>query len=578
MKNVATTLAGRVGSTIVVLLLLVGIHIMGCGETEDPLESTTLAENTEVGVFAGEKYYDSAPGAPSAPQGTPFVKEVGFYHDWRLTKPITAPVAVGKTIFIKVVFSEPMRHVVSDGKESRPLLYYRRVVRDAPLVKFNMADHGAGGADFLPGDAKPLQSGTDDYICKYKVVPEDEGKQISFMVGKFSVDLEGNPLSAFYRYPIKLQVQEPAPVVEEGSEPEPEVEVNDIPTSVIPIEVAPTPPTPIVPREVEMPVTHDYYNGVAISDILPPSAWVLEFPGPFRHHYPPRSNPTDFVGRVAMPVDGADYANWASEGSVAPVSDAIVTITSGTRRGEQVMTDNGGYYLFRDVTENELYLRVEKAYLEPKEVIVSRSRATTLQRMGRNRVFIAQHHAAERTPGTILMGLRWPEPVRFILKSETLPHDPLCTTAIELPNQIGVGAAGTYNGASGVITVINVPEWQGELDYGVFAHELAHARQQAVAMQHGNSNIDHWENTPEAQAYRVAWEKDLAEIPFKDWVGTLDKSDYYTTDLLENAAEFCSYYWMRDRVAFYEIVRGGGIQKRSPNRFKWAQTYLNTRY
>ena len=161
-----------------------------------------LTENTAPGIFAEAKHIKTAPAAPTAPQtlppGTPFVKEVGYYSDWQLTKPITESVAVGTQVFIKIVFSEPMKQVVSDEKEARPILYHRRIAKDEPLVRFKMAAHGASGEDFVSGDAKPRGGGTDDYICKYRIVPEDAGTQVAIMIGKWSVDLEGNPLAQHY--------------------------------------------------------------------------------------------------------------------------------------------------------------------------------------------------------------------------------------------------------------------------------------------------------------------------------------------------------------------------------------------
>ncbi len=195
-------------------------------------------------------------------------------------------------------------------------------------------------------------------------------------------------------------------------------------------------PEPEPEPEPAEPVTQEYFRGVAIADILPPSAWVLDFPGPYREYAPPESNPEDFVGQVAM----ADY--------VAPVSEALVTITNGPRTGEQVVTDEGGYYLFEDVAGNELHLRVERQYLEPKEVIVSRSRPTALQHLRPNEVFNAAYQEREglgNAPGVILMGLRWPDAVRFILESEKLPYDLLYRMADQSSDSAWV-PGGAYGG------------------------------------------------------------------------------------------------------------------------------------
>ena len=91
-----------------------------------------------------------------------------------------------------------MKHVVSDEKEARPILYHRRTGKAEELVRFKVAAHGATGEDFIAGDAKPFQAGMEDYVCKYRVVAADVGRGVAIMIGKASEDLEGNPLGAFY--------------------------------------------------------------------------------------------------------------------------------------------------------------------------------------------------------------------------------------------------------------------------------------------------------------------------------------------------------------------------------------------
>ena len=324
------------------------------------------------------------------------------------------------------------------------------------------------------------------------------------------------------------------------------------------------------PEEPELadPVTPE----IETADILPPSAWVLDFPGPYRKHTPPESNPEDFVGQVCMPTEGDDYNNWAEADHVAPVSGVTVTITHGPRTGEQVTTNEGGYYHFREVVGDELYLRVEREHLEPKEVIVHRSHPTELQKLRPNEVFDAQHQERERpqnAPGTILVGLRWPDAVRFILKEELLPHDTLFIMGTKSPI--------TRRGAYGVheVALLNSPEDRGKLSYSTLAHELAHARQHAVAIMHGGNGIGgawwapEWENTPEGKDYAKAWKKDLEEIPPNLWIGPLDKSDYFEENLIENAAEFCSYFWGMGR---WEKLK---LKERTPNRYQWAEEWLN---
>lgn len=185
-------------TVLLVAFCLIGTAIIGCGEeTEDPL---TL-EGTS-GVLGVLKTPDTAPGAPQLiPEGTPTVKSVGYYSDWQLTKKLTGSVSPGKTIFIKVEFSEGMKLVVADDKNARPILYYRM---GKELTRFRIAGFGAKGEDFVSGDAKPIKTQA-TFICKYTVQPEDAGEFVA-AIGKLSVDREGNTLPAFYTHKEKLQL------------------------------------------------------------------------------------------------------------------------------------------------------------------------------------------------------------------------------------------------------------------------------------------------------------------------------------------------------------------------------------
>ena len=144
----------------------------------------------------------TTPPTPEKPDaGIPFVKEVGYYHDWRWTKPLTGTVSAGKTIFVKVVFSEGMKLKVADGNEARPVLYYKI---GSKLTRFRIAGLRAQGEDFVSGDAKPIKTQA-TYLCKYVVKPQDNGV-FTVAVGKFSVDREGNAMNAFYTHQDTLWI------------------------------------------------------------------------------------------------------------------------------------------------------------------------------------------------------------------------------------------------------------------------------------------------------------------------------------------------------------------------------------
>ena len=189
---------------LVVTLALV-CAILGCGETEDPLQPldstdkhfSTIAE-TKIPPVASVA---AAPAAP-ATDGTPSVTSVGYYTDWKLTKPLTGTVAPGTTFYTKIVFSEPMAFTAADDNTARPILYYQI---EGQRTRYRIAKHGASGADFQSGDAKPKGSGTQTFVCKYTVPAETTGT-FKTAVGKLSTDTEGNPLAKFYVDTQKLQL------------------------------------------------------------------------------------------------------------------------------------------------------------------------------------------------------------------------------------------------------------------------------------------------------------------------------------------------------------------------------------
>lgn len=195
-----------------VLIFFVGITILltGCSERQEVMDDiiTEPADTADTrAVTIGEVKEESAPAAPQAPAvGAPSVQSVNYYSDWRLTKPLTGTVPAGKTIYIKVIFSEGMKLVVADDKTARPILYYRKAGK---LTRFRIAKFGARGKDFVSGDAKPIKTQA-TYLCKYKVQPTDKGT-FAFAVGKLSTDRQGNTLPAFYTHREKLQLGKSLP-------------------------------------------------------------------------------------------------------------------------------------------------------------------------------------------------------------------------------------------------------------------------------------------------------------------------------------------------------------------------------
>ena len=204
------------------MILLFVIVISGCGETEDPGTAELTANSAAFGTIADMKVpAEVAPGAPSAlTDGTPFVKSVRYYSDWKLTKELDnkKPVPVGTTIYIHIMFSEAMKHRVTDNPEKKDALPVLRYWVNSEVTRFRMMQHGAGGEDFISGDAKPKGSGTDDFVCKYKVRKEDEGSRFWIRVGEWSMDLEWNKLKESYIHETKLKFGEPPEATQEQPE------------------------------------------------------------------------------------------------------------------------------------------------------------------------------------------------------------------------------------------------------------------------------------------------------------------------------------------------------------------------
>ncbi len=641
------------------LLLICLTTLFGCGETEETT-LTPMDDGAVFGTMGAMKVPEGAPAAPQMPEvGIPRVTDVGFYHDWKLTKAVTSPVKPGERVFIKVAFSEPMKHVVSEGKEARPIIYHK--VDKEQQIHFKMAAHGARGEDFVSGDAKPLHGGTDDYICKL-IVP-DEAEEVAIHIGKWSIDLQGNPLAKFYRHPVKLQVKHLAPPAE-TKEIEPEIPGLHDPTSEIEVlEVSYYLDADLtIPlfKSDKVGVGESVYSKVVFSEPVPVVVANDSSARPVIYHsddvpYPDESGdrlfantqyhikphdavlqsgeakpyqgsnttficryvvltedaggffftfinpdinlllgatffPDDvaFVYRVRRDeqVDTQTITQWNAQdftGVVCtpdrhekhtplvavPVPSATVTITAGKHSGEHVRTDGNGRYLFKDIWENELRLRVEKEYFEPKEVVVHRHRATTLLDGTETNPF----DGIQSSPGGVLIGYAWPDEVRFIFEEVVVSPDLLYVN-----DRFTVGRYQYSNRKHG-LCIVSTELYAGSynLILSIIAHEIAHAHQHALATLNG---VRDWENTPEGRAYIEALNKDLKEFGMVEG----DQSPTHGISVPdENAAEISSWYWSigkwRDgnseawtRILLKEIF------PKIPNRLAWAKEWLNKKY
>ena len=282
---------------------------------------------------------------------------------------------------------------------------------------------------------------------------------------------------------------------------------------------------------------------------------------------PVEPHENDFVGQVLMPSAAGQIKS--SRIHTRAVSGVTLTVVSGERVGEQSVTDKRGKYRFSDPAGETLRLRLraEKPGYEPKEVIVHRDEPTETLGDGipGGIVFSLPKNDPQKAPGTILIGHRWPDRVRFILKKTLLPHDLLLVRVDELPNH-----AGLY-GHQGVVVTENL-----NCLLHIIAHELAHAHQHAIAVKEKGPNATayNWENTSEGKAYLKAQKKDWEEVGKVSY-----ETGKYLTLSFENMAEAAENFWniegKWDTPLCYNNLN---LEKEAPNRFRWAQEWLSKKY
>ena len=279
-------------------------------------------------------------------------------------------------------------------------------------------------------------------------------------------------------------------------------------------------------------------------------------------------DPADFVGQVyTLRFNVAREADR----QLIPVAGVIVTIASGSRQGEHIVTDRNGRYRFLNVAGDTLHLRVERYRFEPKEVFVHRSRPTALA----NGVVPNRHGDPQREPDNVLIGQVWPEEVRGFLEQVLVVHDLLYIDYGSIPM---AGTGGGYTQGVVVVFAQQSINWGAPLNVlKVFVHEIMHAHQHALVSVDGSGDVHEWVNTAEGRAFVAAREKDVAGM-YTMWI---DRVHSNATDL-ENAATVVQEYWAAEhqweRLGVV-ISDGGGrvrktLQELIPNRYQWCEEWI----
>ena len=268
----------------------------------------------------------------------------------------------------------------------------------------------------------------------------------------------------------------------------------------------------------------------------------------------------DFVGQVVglTPMRNADNDS-ALRSYAKPISGAMVTIMSGPRSGDGVITDTDGRYTFANITGDELHLRVEKECFEPKEAIVHRSLPTTLP----NRIPLGYQEDPQENPGVILIGQAWPEGIHEVLQQTVVVNDLLfMRTAIQKEHILGF-----YNPGSGIAAVnYDVP-----FIFHTTVHEIGHAHQHAMVSLDGSGAFNEWENTPEGRAFAEARRRDWDEFGkfFYD-------NEPHFSSLNENGAETFATWWS-DKLRQHQgrVFEDLTLEENAPHRYRWAEEWLN---
>ena len=270
------------------------------------------------------------------------------------------------------------------------------------------------------------------------------------------------------------------------------------------------------------------------------------------YSFPVRQHPNDFTGVVCAFLQH-------------PVAGVTVTIMTGPRSGESVTTGPNGQYVFSNIAADELHLRVEKQYFEPKEVIIFRDRHTILANGA-----VPNFQERPKDPGFIQIGQRWPDEIRPVLESTLLVHDLLYYEGSSL---LGEQFSAVYISSDGEI-LLNTKFHSQTVDPAgtmlqALAHELAHAHQHALVSIDGSSRKPNsgWLNTPEGKAFAEARKKDLEEF---GKVEPYDTHPHYEWPH-ENAAEVCAYYWVVYPRGMAHYTK---LEDVAPHRFKWAEEWL----
>ncbi len=94
---------------------------------------------------------------PATDTTPPTVVRIRWYADSGLKQLLLNTITPGSTMYVKVVFSEPVEHIIENDASARPAL---SLVVNGQATRLHVLPHNAGNRAFVSGTCKPLPLGT----------------------------------------------------------------------------------------------------------------------------------------------------------------------------------------------------------------------------------------------------------------------------------------------------------------------------------------------------------------------------------------------------------------------------------
>ncbi|MYA72626.1 hypothetical protein F4009_14880 [Candidatus Poribacteria bacterium] len=113
-------------------------------------------------------------------------------------------------MYVEVVFSEPVEHIVGNDASARPAL---SLVVGGQTTRLRVLPHNAGNRAFVSGTCEPLEESTDAFACKY-TIPAGNIGTVALQVGEETADTAGNAAAESHHI-APFIIEEPPPPLSE---------------------------------------------------------------------------------------------------------------------------------------------------------------------------------------------------------------------------------------------------------------------------------------------------------------------------------------------------------------------------